>query len=544
MRVLRLPTWIFAIVLAFAFGASEIHAQETDPVYSSQSIDSEVASNYASETLYERSRPAGQSSRRNRTPAMIGDFYAGNPMSFVGSSNLDRLFVFANDLDVPFPLTGVGAPLALSEPGPVGIYSSTLTSIQDIQTILRAGQALPAATLAGAINDDASLVSRSNISQIQNQLAATGAPFDIILITTPPASYDSGVHTVFLSRNSLRGTTVLNSDGSGALLQGGVDTLNGGEDLDAFYFYDYVIRFDTLLADATSGGTGRMKIAEGGSVTPQDRVFFRYNHFSGVGYTDTRSQLNRFVPGFERTFMDSLLSFEIRIPFATDVMTTANVDNNAVTNDGNAQFGNVTMFLKGLLMEREKFVVSAGVGVSLPSASDITANYADGTSLLLVSNESVRIQPFLGALFTPNDRWFMQSFFQIDTAANGNTVSINGDGSGLREVGQLTDSTNMYFDVGLGYWLYRSNGRQGLTGIIPMFEIHQNSSFGNGDMIRSGPFQVSNSFGTDSLTNIVCGNTFEFAQSTHLTAAYTGPIGGGTDRQYNGGLQLFLSHRW
>lgn len=543
MYWLRLQFWLIMTAIAFWGNLPEALSQDSTPIPVNENVDSFEATAIA-EPLYDGIVRPTRREFRHRTPAMIGDFYAGNPINFAGNSNLDRLFVFASDLDAPIPLPGSGAVLALSEPGPVGIYSSTLTSVQDIQSLLRAGQSLPPVTLVGAINHDATLVTTDNIAQIQNQLAATGAPFDIILLAPPPGSYDSAVNATFQARNSLQGFTQLNRQGSGALLQGGVDTLNGGEDLDAFYFYDYVIRFNTLLADATSGGVGRTKIAEGGTVKPQDRIFFRYNHLSGVGYTDSRAQLNRFVPGFERTFMDSLLSLEVRIPFATDAITTASIDSNAVTNGEQARFGNVTMFLKGLLIDQETLAVSGGLGLALPSADDISANYADGSSLLLVSNESVRIQPFLGALFTPTDRWFVQSFFQVDTAVNGNTVSLNSDGTGLREFGKLTDSTNMFFDVGVGYWLYRTGARQGLTGIIPMLEIHQNTSFGSGDIIASGPFQVSNSLGTDSLTNIVFGNTLEFSQATNVTAAYTGPIGGGNDRQYNGGLQLFLSHRW
>ncbi len=38
------------------------------------------------------------------------------------------------------------------------------------------------------------------------------------------------------------------------------------------------------------------------------------------------------------------------------------------------------------------------------------------------------------------------------------------------------------------------------------------------------------------------GPTFEFAQRSQLTVAYATPIGGGSDREYNGGLQVFLNH--
>lgn len=508
----------------------------------SPTIRREVSEELAGElrSVRRASRPAQK--HFFRTPAMIGDFYAGNPISFGANATLDRLFVLANDLDVPLVLPGGGSTLTISEPGPVGIYASTLTSVQDIQTLLLAAQPLPAATLVGTVTDNATLTTSQTITQIQNSLAATGAAFDIVLLASPPGSYNAAVHAAFLTRNGIQGVTTLNNSNSGAILQGGVDTLNGGEDFDAFYFYDYVIRFNTVLADATSGGVGRMKVAEGGSVLPQNRVFFRYNHLSGVGYSDSRAGLNRFVPGFERAFLNGLFSFELRAPFATDARTNSTLEGNSITNGKHTRFGNLAIYLKALLIERQNFALSGGLGLALPTASDINVNYADGTPLLKVDNQSVRLQPFLGAIYAPNRDWFVQSFLQVDTGTGGNSVSINSTGTGLTHVGSLTDSSNLFLDMGIGHWLYRTNATRGLTGVVPMLEIHHNVALQDQDLVTSGPFQVTNSLGSTGLTNFVVGNTFEFGQKTRLTGAYTGPIGGGRDRQYYGALQLFLSH--
>ena len=62
-----------------------------------------------------------------------------------------------------------------------------------------------------------------------------------------------------------------------------------------------------------------------------------------------------------------------------------------------------------------------------------------------------------------------------------------------------------------------------------------------GDVVSGGPYQVGNFGGTSSLTNLVVGSTFEFAQQSQLTVGYTTPVGGGSDRQYNGGLQVFYN---
>jgi len=469
---------------------------------------------------------------------MIGDFFGGSPMGFRGSSTLDRLMILADDLDAPNVLPGGGSILTLTEPGPIGIFSSSLTSVQQLQTLFRAGGPIPGLTLQGTVNDNATLSTVNTISQIQSQLGATGLGYDIILIQPPPGSYTAGAHSVFQARNTIPGSTVFNSAGSGALIQGGGNTLNGGEDLDAFYFYDYIVRFNTAMADASSGGVGRMKIAEGGAVLPTDRVFVRYSNIHNVAFTNSGQSLNRFVPGFERTFFDGLTSLEVRAPFATDATTTYSLDTNSFSNGADTRFGNLTLYAKGLLYQNEKFAFSGGLGLALPTASDIQVNYANGTSLLQVQNQSVHIQPFLGGLYTPNDRFFAQGFVQYDATASGNSVAINSTGAGLQHAGTLTDPGHIFFNAGLGCWLYRSNAKSGLTGIVPTAEVHQTSSTQPGDLVSAGPFQVGNFNGSTSITSVVAGTTFEFGRRSQLTAGYATPIGGGSDRQYDGAFQF------
>lgn len=498
----------------------------------------EFIENLRKETL------GSKKSNLHRTPAMIGDFYSGNSLRLSGNANLDRLFVFANDLDVPLILPAGNSVLSITEPGPVGIFASTLNSVQDIQLLLRTSQPLPPALLVGTVADNASFVSQHTVSQIQTSLAATGASFDIIRVAEPGSAYQAAVETAFRARNSAQGTSQFDSLGSGAILQGGVDTLNGGEDLDAFYFYDYIIRINANLADSTSGGVGRMKFAEGGTVLPQDRIFFRHNYLSGVRYSDSRMELNRFVFGFERAMLDGLFSLEMRAPFATDAADASTLDGTMLINGEHTRFGNLTFNLKTLLIEWKNFALSGGLGIGLPSAQDVTVQYADGTPLLRVANESVRLQPFIGALFSPSERWTIQSVAQFDTAANGNTVFINSNGTGLNEIGRVTDSSNLFLDLAANYWLYRSNDARGLTGIIPTLEIHHNVALQDEDVLSAGPFQLANGNAATSLTNLVVGNTLEFGGRTNATVAYTTPIGGGSGRQFQNGLQLFLSRGW
>ncbi|MDZ4851879.1 MAG: hypothetical protein SGI77_21530 [Pirellulaceae bacterium] len=478
---------------------------------------------------------------RYRTPAMIGDFFGGSPIGFRGDSILDRLMVVADDLDSPSSLPPSGSTLSISEAGPVGIFSTSITSVSQLQTLLRAGSPIPGATVEGTINDSATLTTSQTIGQIQSLLSSTALPYDIIGIQPPPGSYTAGVNATFATRNAIPGTTAYSAAASGAFLQGGADSLTGGEDLDAFYFYNYVVRFNTALADASSGGIGRLKIAEGGSVLPTNRVFFRYSNIHNVAFTNSGRSLNRFVPGFERTLYNGLMSIELRAPFATDATTTSTLDSNSFSNGNDTRFGNLTLYLKALLYQSERLAITGGTGLALPTASDIRVNYANGASLLNIQNESTHIQPFLGMLYTPNSRFYAQGFLQYDVTASGNSVAINSTGSGLQRAGVLTDPNHLFIDAGAGYWLYRSNACSGLTGIIPTVEVHQTSSTQDGDIVSAGPFQVGNFSGSTSITSLVAGTTFEFGRRSQLTAGYATPIGGGADQQYDGAFQFFYN---
>ena len=474
---------------------------------------------------------------QDRLPSMIGDFFAGPGPRAVGDYRLDRVFVFANDLDAPGTLPPGTSTLTISEAGPVGIYASSLASVQQAQAIFRGSGTFPAAGLAGTITGNATLTTADTISQIQSQLASTAQAYDIILLQPPPGAYDTGVHAAFQSRNSLTGTTVFDASASGAMLQGGTDSMNGGEDLDAYYFYDYLIRFDTALPSAANGGVGSMKIAEGGSVLPQDRVFFNYSFFDDVVASNASSSLNRFTPGFEKTFLDGQASVELRIPFATDAVSDFTATSTAVSNGSSADLGNIMLYVKALLYGNETYALTGGVGFGFSTADDIAVDLADGTPLLRVENDAVQIQPFLGWLYMPSQKWFAQGFTQFSFATDQNDVWTN-SGQGLQAAGSFDDPDYFFFDVALGCWAYRNDDAACLSGIIPTVEVHHTNSLdNNASIVNAGNIQVGNWGGTTSLTSAVVGTTFEFKQQGQLTAGYAVPLTS-SDRQYDGAFRM------
>jgi hypothetical protein len=289
-----------------------------------------------------------------------------------------------------------------------------------------------------------------------------------------------------------------------------------------------------------SGGVvGRSKIAEDTSPIPQDRILFDYSFFDNVPLTPGGVNVHRFTPGFEKTFFDGMMSFEMKVPVAVTLDSTITQDGGTDLSHG--EFGDIAMTLKVLLMQWEHFALTGGLMVTVPTARDTNLVLADGTPLVNISNRSTHLAPFLGFLWTPNDKFFMQGFYQVDVEAGGCPVAVNVNGTGLEEIGTLHDTTYQYIDLGLGSWLYRGHERhRRLTGWAWTLELHGNDSFAPTSPVVANNWQIgdSNTFDTWDLT---IGTHLEFRDRSILTLAYVDPIGG-PNRQFNGEFRLMFNY--
>jgi hypothetical protein len=491
------------------------------------------------ESPLDRARPRGWCVPLPRTPNMLGDFFGGYPAGARGTYELDRLTVIVNDLDVPGTLPPGGSALTITEPGPVGIYSSSVVNVQQLQQALRAGAPLPPAALAGVIAADGTMTTGLTISQIQALLASTPQAYDIIPLAPPPPAYHAAVDAAFQTRNPIAATTTYDGPGSGAMLQGGVDSLTGGEDFDAFYFYAYNLAVHVPSPSAGLGPAGRTKVADGNSPLPQDRAYFHYGLFSGVPVAPNGLTMNRFTPGFEKTLWDGTASVEMRFPFAASLDSSIHVPDGIGGQD--VEFGNIAVYLKVLLYANDRWALSGGLGVTSPTAEDLKVRLADGTPLLRVENDSPHLQPFLAGLFTPNDRWFAQGFLQLDVDPHGNSLLFN-TGHGLTPVGRLNDSTYLMADAGIGYWLHRTSAGL-LTGIAPTVELHYNTSLQETDSVALGGLRVGNFGDRVEALNLTAGATFCFGPSSRLAVGYVAPLGSGADRQLDSGLRVLFDYQ-
>jgi hypothetical protein len=275
-----------------------------------------------------------------------------------------------------------------------------------------------------------------------------------------------------------------------------------------------------------AGGTRRVKISENNSPIPRDRVFFSFNDFNNAAAVIQQNQLSaldvqRYTPGFEKTFWGGQGSIEFRSPIAYAQNPQVFVNGNGTPKQ--TQFGNISLALKFLLWREDNFALAAGTGLNLPTAPDVQI-FQFNQQALTLKNQSVHLLPYVGMYWAPTDRAYVQSFLQIDLDANGNAVNVVNGGT----AGRLNEQTFLYADVALGYWLYRDPDARLVTGIIPILEFHYNTTLQNADTVvaQSGTsqFTLGNSFNRLDITNVTAGTTFRLGPLSFLTFAGVFPL--------------------
>jgi hypothetical protein len=287
-----------------------------------------------------------------------------------------------------------------------------------------------------------------------------------------------------------------------------------------------------LLPNPSGGGVvGRTKIADDNNPLPRDRFILNFDYFDNVPLTATGVDVRRWSPGFEKTFFDRRTSIEVRFPFASTL--DSDVTANGLTNT-HTEFGNIHVTLKALLLRSDVLNVAAGLGIDLPTADDTSVRLGNGTDLVRISNDAVLLTPYVGALFTPGPRFFLQGWYQIGIDANGNPVSVNPNLNGLVGVGKLTDPTLMMFDLQLGYWLIRSSESSGLLrALAPFIEFHYNTTVTDPDVIQAGNFIIGDLNGRVDELNLSAGIITQVGDNLNLSAGIAVPLKRESDRFFD-----------
>jgi hypothetical protein len=474
-------------------------------------------------------------------PPVIGDRFGGGQSCFaipvmIAPGTGFNTTVQAGTQSVPFFLTSGGAngPLRIVSPDePPAFPSRAFFSVGNANT---ANQAFKAG----------------------NNIALQDNPqFNQDALNSLVAAYPAG--TVLPTGQTAAGGGVATPLNTRAVLDTSNSPPQDGRDLDVedlfFIRGNYLYVPDVFFGpqeplvvciDPASSGAavlGTTKLAENCSPLPRDRVYFNYSMFDDTPLLAGGQNVHRFSPGFEKTFFDQLTSVEVRFPFAATISPDLALGTNGLTAADDVVFGNMAAIFKGLLYQSDIFAFSTGLQVSVPTAPSLNVSLTDGTQIISIDNQAVHLMPFVGALYTPNDRFFSQAFLQFDADASGNPVAVNPQLQGLTRIGRLHDATFLYADFNIGYWLYRGV-ETSLTGFAPTIELHYNTSLEHGEFLASDGFVIGASPRQISNLNLTMGCYFEFALDNTLVLGYTAPLGNGADRQFDGELRAFFNHRF
>lgn len=476
---------------------------------------------------------ARSSGGQSAAPNFIGDFFGAGggtitvqlPNQIIPITTRD----FSQNLGAPLNSSIQNDRLVLTNPGPITIFGDTSGTIP-ANSQWTSTDIFPNSTLSGLPNS-------VQLGENLDETRATEQAFGV----------GSGGAVAVIFNNSSANRIDPSAD---------YDITSDYTIVDTAQIVTTALSIDTGNIAETAAQIGRVKLAENVSPIPRDRVYVNYSYFDNVPLQPGGVNVNRVTPGVEKTFLDGNMSVELRTPFASTLDSTVSVsrtgDRSGLTNTDEAEFGNMTVYLKALLYSDDVWAWSTGIGASAPTANDqMIRDRTSGLTYIRVQNRSVHVLPFIGGLYTPNDRFFAQAFMQMEIDTNGNPVSATsfdtlGEPTGnLSRIGRPTDYTFMYFDFSVGYWMFRDRtGDRWITGIAPMAEVHHNQSVKNAGGATGAVTQGTGTFTWDipageaiSNTNAVVGVTSIVRDDATLTLGYAVPLYS-DDSQFDGELRV------
>ncbi len=274
----------------------------------------------------------------------------------------------------------------------------------------------------------------------------------------------------------------------------------------------------------------RLNVAENNTALPVDRFYYSYRHFensNGVRAFQYSEKFNLDVHtlGTERTFWDGMASVEVRVPIEhrlrSDILSLISPADGVVdvitgSQDYEVGLGNLAFITKMLMIERERFALSAGLGLTVPTARDVTYDIGVRDTIIfpiapgvtgetlstfsnVYSNETVYLSPFMAWLYVPDSRWYHQGFLQVEVAANPSTLRTDGGGvtdfyfngapigdvvyrtpDGLPTDTDVFAQTLLRANLGLGYRFTELDERSWISNWRGLLELHYTSTLQDG----------------------------------------------------------------
>jgi hypothetical protein len=296
--------------------------------------------------------------------------------------------------------------------------------------------------------------------------------------------------------------------------------------------------FDSLLLRASTdsgsaaanvpfpGGNDRLMIGKNNSPIVQDRIYMAYEHLEGLRPSSVAvpaiGPIDRYVIGIEKKIGEKY-SIELRLPFANQ----SGVQQGFFSIANDSYFGDISAIFKAMLHESDQLAISLGVGVQLPTGDDV-AGVSSGP--FLIENEAVYVSPFLAALWTPNDDWFVQTFAQFDFTVQGDSISTsNGN---LQTPSQLSAQVNNQnlarLSISGGRWFYRNEHKRFFRAMAGLVELHYLHNLNNADNVAlsglNGTLFTQNAGDDQHSLNLTAGLHTELTRQLDLRVAASAPL--------------------
>lgn len=382
--------------------------------------------------------------------------------------------------------------------------------------------------------------------------AGTGFPDDFSTAgpgTDSPVDANSHIDT-FPITEPLAPNDVPTSPGAGFVFRNGTVVYTGTNDQTTpanspfvdggVWWATYDFEHEPMEVAIPAGGglaVRRIKIAENNGVLPRHRVFSNFNFFNDVrgGYGD----VSRYTFGYEMLAPGGLHSLEIRAPVAGTLATDQSLSSPGV--DG-FEWGNIVFTLKGLLYYDDVVAFSAGTGVALPTASDTTLSFFDGSPLLSINNESVHLLPFIAGLRAEGN-YFLQGFMQFDFDLNGSPVETARPGNPLSRTGRIQDSSLLFLDIAGGVWLHRDRNST-VSSIAAVAELHYSTTLQDADNVGGNGILVTDLSNRFDILDVTLGTTTEFNNNLDIATGFVLPLRTGDDRVFDYEFLLQINRRF
>ncbi|MEZ6140706.1 MAG: hypothetical protein R3B84_09065 [Zavarzinella sp.] len=288
---------------------------------------------------------------------------------------------------------------------------------------------------------------------------------------------------------------------------------------------------------------GTIRASEDNNVLPKSRLIFNYDYFNGATFLGRNADPSRFILGFEQAVFGDRFSVLARMPFVSTV------DSQVFTNaaqGGASDIGNLQVAAKWLYYSSETLNLSTGIAATLPTAPGTSTINAVGATIASVKNQSVIVEPYFAALWTPDERLFAQAWASIAADVTGSPIRGNYVGLGFNDLGRLYSDPTFSGDLQLGYWLLRGGPDDMLQGLAPFVELHYVGSV-VGNIISeedistdTSNYRLTNAAFQDS--TVTLGGVAQFDTNLNLNVGLTLPLFTPNERMANYSVGFRLNY--